>query len=265
MSHVICSKGAGDVIKTYSPNLIVHPYLYESAYKPKELSVAQVVERVVGVLKRVHVLVVGPGMGRDEFMMETVAAVVEEAKKIGLPLVIDADGLFLIQKRPELIKGYTDAVLTPNVVEFQRLQQAVGIEQNAKAPARNSAELAEKLGGVTVLEKGPNDYISNGKTVLTNDVQGGLKRVSGQGDTLSGSVATFLAWRSSYTNKEWDVQGDLSASDLILLASFAGSCITRTASKLAFNAKGRAVLTSDLTDHVGQAFHDVFESTSSTL
>lgn len=33
----------------------------------------------------------------------------------------DADGLFLIQNEPDLIKGYQRAVLTPNVVEFSRL------------------------------------------------------------------------------------------------------------------------------------------------
>lgn len=40
-------------------------------------------------------------------------------------LVIDADGLWLIQSEPEVIKGYSRAVLTPNVVEFKRLCDSV--------------------------------------------------------------------------------------------------------------------------------------------
>lgn len=32
ISHVFCAPGAGPVIKAYSPELIVHPYLCESTY-----------------------------------------------------------------------------------------------------------------------------------------------------------------------------------------------------------------------------------------
>ena len=45
---------------------------------------------------------------------EAVARVIGLARERGLPLVIDADGLFLITQRPELIHGYERAVLTPN-------------------------------------------------------------------------------------------------------------------------------------------------------
>lgn len=40
-------------------------------------------------------------------------------------MVIDADGLWLVQEDPEVVKGYKKAVLTPNVVEFKRLCDAV--------------------------------------------------------------------------------------------------------------------------------------------
>lgn len=43
------------------------------------------------------------------------------AREKNLYIVIDADGLYLLQDDPEIIKGYTRAVLTPNVVEFERL------------------------------------------------------------------------------------------------------------------------------------------------
>ena len=40
-------------------------------------------------------------------------------------LVLDADALFMVGKEPGVIKGYHKAVLTPNVIEFKRLSEAV--------------------------------------------------------------------------------------------------------------------------------------------
>jgi ATP-dependent NAD(P)H-hydrate dehydratase len=55
---------------------------------------------------------------------------------------------------------------------------------------------------VTILQKGPSDIISNGERNEVIDVQGGLKRVGGQGDILSGAVGTFLAWGKAHGEKE---------------------------------------------------------------
>ena len=259
MSHVICEKNAGAVIKSYSPNLIVHPYLYESQNVPKGIEIPDIVSKVTGVLDRVHVVVIGPGLGRDSLMLNTVAVIITEARNRDLPIVIDADGLYLIQSNMDLIRNYRQAVLTPNIMEFKRLADAAGIEANVE-PTKKAALLANKFGGVTILEKGKYDYISNGHTTIVSDIPGGLKRVSGQGDTLSGSIATFLAWRKAYLDKLWEHSGDLSEEHLMLLASFGGSVITRKAAALAFQKKGRAVVTSDISDEVGPAFKELFEN-----
>lgn len=84
--------------------------------------------------------------------------------------------------------------------------------------------LSNAFGGVTIVQKGPNDIISNGKegkgtaqrihvsnhiiyhkwyTVLVCDSEGGLKRMGGQGDILSGVIATFLAWGKGYEDGVW--------------------------------------------------------------
>lgn len=39
--------------------------------------------------------------------------------------MIDADGLWLVQNEPDVIEGFSKAVLTPNVVEFGRLCKAM--------------------------------------------------------------------------------------------------------------------------------------------
>lgn len=39
--------------------------------------------------------------------------------------------------------------------------------------------------------------------VLQCDTQGGLKRMGGQGDILSGAIAAFLAWGKAYEENVW--------------------------------------------------------------
>jgi ATP-dependent NAD(P)H-hydrate dehydratase len=72
------------------------------------------------------VLVIGPGLGREEYMLTFARLALDIAKEQGMFLVLDADGLYMAGRELNLIKGYRRAVLTPNVVEFKRLsEQAV--------------------------------------------------------------------------------------------------------------------------------------------
>ncbi|KAL8963551.1 MAG: hypothetical protein Q9183_004998, partial [Haloplaca sp. 2 TL-2023] len=120
-SHVVCTPPAANVIKTYSPNLMVHPLMHESPFHSTPSTLAS---PVIAMLAHLHSLVIGPGLGRDDLMQATVAEVITAAKEHKIPLVLDADALWLIQKQPDLVKGYKECVLTPNVVEFGRLAES---------------------------------------------------------------------------------------------------------------------------------------------
>ena len=54
------------------------------------------VSLVVSMLPRLHSLVIGPGLGRDETVLAAVGQIILAARERGLPMVIDADGLFLV-------------------------------------------------------------------------------------------------------------------------------------------------------------------------
>lgn len=170
-------------------------------------------------------------------MQDTCAKVIEEARKRNLPFVLDADGLALAQNRPELVKGYKECILTPNVVEFGRLCKARGIEFDGGEGSKTVEELSKAYGGVMIVQKGGKDYISNGEKTYVNDLQGGLKRSGGQGDTLTGTLATFLAWRKAYLDKIWDHDGDFDAAELLALAAFGGSAITRVSGITQYDKK----------------------------
>lgn len=210
---------------------MVHPLMRQSpSGDEKGPNADDVAAGIVEMLPRLHVLVVGPGLGRDPLMQETVSRVIRAARERKMAIVLDADALQVVQKDPDSVKGYKEAVLTPNVVEFGRIWDALGLEDSGKN--KNETDrveiLARALGGVTIVQKGPKDFVSNGETTLVSHLEGGKKRSGGQGDTLTGSIATFLAWRKAYLDKLWHVGGQtLDEYELIRLAAFGGSAITR--------------------------------------
>lgn len=209
---------------------MVHPLMRQSTHASANDSASSIAKTVIAMLPRLHVLVIGPGLGRDELMQETCALVIEAARKENVPFVLDADGLLLAQRRSELVQGYRECILTPNVVEFGRLCKSKGIDVADLKEEERAAKLARAFGGVTVIEKGAKDYISNGEKTFICDIQGGLKRSGGQGDTLTGALATFLGWRKAYLDKLWDREGDFDAAELMALAAFGGSSLTRVIS-----------------------------------
>ncbi|KAJ5408020.1 YjeF C-terminal domain carbohydrate kinase-like protein [Penicillium cosmopolitanum] len=273
MSHVLCERSAAPVVKSYSPNLMVHPILPSSdtVKDPKSIDAPALAGPIISMLSRLHALVIGPGLGRDGVTLQVVAEVIKEARSRSIPFVLDADGLLVVTEDPNIIKGYKDCILTPNVVEFGRLAKALGIkvasqadisknENSDKSNQQTDAceELSRALGGVTILQKGPHDVISNGVTSLISNIEGGLKRSAAYHNKL---------WDSGERDNEKeaqskeDVQAELesenkrmSPATTLLLAAWAGSSITRECSRKAFELRGRSMQASDLTDEVHGSF-----------
>ena len=89
---------------------MVHPLMRQKKNITDKDTVESISAEVVKMLDRLHVVVIGPGLGRDEAMQETCARVIQEARKRGIPFVLDADGLYLAQTRPDLVQGCTECI-----------------------------------------------------------------------------------------------------------------------------------------------------------
>ncbi|RMZ90308.1 hypothetical protein DV736_g2445, partial [Chaetothyriales sp. CBS 134916] len=262
LSFVICEPSAAPTIKSYSPNLMVSPILrslasISPAQRESEPSGDELAKPILEMLPRLHVLVIGPGLGRDEITLKQVKAVIQAARRRDppVPMVLDAEALWLIQTDPDIIKGYKECILTPNVVEFGRLAKSVGLDLSNGKQETACQELASIFGGVCIIQKGRVDYISQGRDTTVSDFEGGPKRSGGQGDTLTGALGTFLAWRQAYHDGLWEAgQDKMDRSESLLLAALGGSAITRECSRRAFAQKQRSMQASDLTDEVHQAF-----------
>ncbi|KAL5720334.1 ATP-dependent NAD(P)H-hydrate dehydratase [Ranunculus cassubicifolius] len=259
LSHVFCTRDAATVIKSYSPELIVHPVLEESynVRDDEKGSVScKVLSEVAKWMERFDCIIVGPGLGRDPFLLDCVGEIVKLARQSNVPIVVDGDGLFLVTNSIDLIRGYPLAVLTPNVNEYKRLVQTMlNSEVNDQGAPEELLSLARSIGGATILRKGKSDLISDGKTLNTVSIFGSPRRCGGQGDILSGSVAVFVSWARQSSKDAGN--STTSPSNPMVLGSIAASALLRKAASVAFENKKRATLTTDIIEHLGKSLDEI--------
>ena len=86
---------------------MVHPYLRQSHNVSSKAStesdpVDSIFEQVKAMLPRLHAVVIGPGLGRDDLMQRTAARVIQSLRSQSLPFILDADGLYLASQQPKV-------------------------------------------------------------------------------------------------------------------------------------------------------------------
>ncbi|CAA6656745.1 unnamed protein product [Spirodela intermedia] len=252
LSHVFCTKDAAPVIKSYSPELIVHPVLEES------YSISLVVAEVKKWMERFDCLVVGQVLEGTHFSwLDCISEIMRHARQSNIPIVVDGDGLFLVTNNLGLIAGYSLAVLTPNVNEYKRLvEKVLGRNADDQDAAEQLLSLSRSVGGATILRKGNADLISDGETVSVVSAFGSPRRCGGQGDILSGSVAVFSSWARQQIS-EHSERLNFSSSNPMVLGCIAGSALLRKAASLAFAENKRATLTTDIIESLGASLEEI--------
>lgn len=244
--YLFTAEEAAGPIKTYSPELMVstvyfHARIESPASSEKEQQAF--VESMITKLPRLHALCIGPGLGRHEAVLGAVGHIILAARQRELPLVIDADGLWLVTQQPELVKGYARAVLTPNSMEYKRLAKALVGDESADLQA-----VCNALEGTIVLQKGPVDRVFAVGAGLTeplecNDV-GSPRRPGGIGDLLAGSLTTVLAWAALREQS-------------LPHACHAACVLVRRAAGAAYAKRRRALLAPDVIGELGPCFEEL--------
>lgn len=235
--HIFCAKDASQAIKSYSPDLIVHPLLDRT----------DAVQEITKWLERLHVLVIGPGLGQNPLVMDNVRQLLQTDPMKNLKLIIDADGLKLFED----LKGISglSGILTPNAIEFQRLFPT-GIE--------NVDDIWPKDGSrFVIMKKGKRDqiYDSVRSQLILNgaEFEGSGRRCGGQGDLLSGSIATLLHWASLIPPEK------VPHLNPAIVACQGASLLIKLCNFHAFTRLGRGTLAADMIEEIPLVFHKYFE------
>ena len=256
--HIFCQQSAALPIKSYSPELIVHPILdSENPIDLIEQELTFTLLRNIIIhchfrpwLSRLHVIVIGSGLGRDRKILQTVSEIIMCCQKSQKPLVIDADGLFLITQNFSLLEDYKNVILTPNAMELQRL---IGDSSD------KLQTLAEKLGHhAVILEKAVNDRIYDTKQMIEVECPAGGsdRRCGGQGDLLAGSLATFYHWSLNFQPGAESENENIEESPTVL-ACYAASLLIKHSNKLAWQKLGRSMTAHDMIPFIHEAFCDL--------
>jgi hydroxyethylthiazole kinase-like uncharacterized protein yjeF len=139
---------------------------------------------------RVQAWAAGPGMGVSDDAAERLAAVLGT----GLPVLVDADGLTLLSRQPDLLPRPAPTLLTPHAGELGRL---LGVDpadvegrrlQYVTAAARKFGACVLLKGSTTVIAQ-PGDL----EPVLVNTTGTSWLATAGTGDVLSGLAGALLA------------------------------------------------------------------------
>ena len=130
----------------------------------------------------------GPGLGRAPELSKLMSKILEETET---PLVIDADGLYAIRNRKDVLRKRAEkgllTILTPHEGEFQYLGGDL-------TPGREAAALnfAQEYGCILVL-KGPGTVtaLPDGSCYVNTTGNNGMAK-GGSGDVLGGMILGLL-------------------------------------------------------------------------
>lgn len=151
--------------------------------------------RVKDVLKNLadySVVVVGPGLGTDNQAIKIIEKILE--LQSSTKFIFDADALNLIaanQKWHYQFRALPNKIITPHLKEASRLL-GCEIAQIQNNKVESIRKLSEYYNSVTVL-KGYASLLYNGHELFVNPTGNPGLSNAGQGDTLCGITAAFIA------------------------------------------------------------------------
>jgi len=184
-------------------------------------------KEINSLLKKITVVVIGPGLTQDR---STGGLVRKLAAEINKPMVIDADGLNALAGRLDLLRA--NNILTPHPGEMARL---LGI--SVKKVQEKRIEIARKFAkdyGIVLVLKGYETIVSDysGNLYINKTGNPGMA-TAGSGDVLTGMIAAFLSQGLSafkaakYAVYLHGVAGDLAAEEKTQISLIASDIIDK--------------------------------------
>lgn len=178
----------------------------------------------------------GPGIGTREQTIDAVESLLKNCKS---PLILDADAINCISRRPALLSMLPpNSILTPHIGEFDRL---FGEHKSSEERLRKAVEMAKYYNIIIVLKGHFTTIVRPSGEVYFNSTGNPGMATAGAGDVLTGIIASFLA--QGYSPKH---------------AAFIGVYIHGLAGDLAEKELGEAGMTAtDITTYVGRAIRTI--------
>jgi NAD(P)H-hydrate epimerase len=188
--------------------------------------------------QRADFIVVGPGLGRTDWGQAAFTQALDEAERLHLPILIDADGLFWLAQLQRVPNVPT--FITPHIAEAARLLdiQAADVQSDRLQAAQ---QLQQKYAGCGVLKGAGSVIFVAGRREICGHGNPGMA-TAGMGDVLSG-MAAGLAVQST------DDQEDLFRTAVLLHSAAADTAAQRVGQ--------RSLLATDVIAQIPQVMRGV--------
>ena len=297
LSHVFCHKESAIPIKSYSPELIVHPGFDISSNDI-------LIKKTERWFKSMNSILIGPGMGREpdiEKIFVMFSKSISEFKNI--PLIYDADGVWFwvnINTKNEydknileIINNNKKLIMTPNFTEFEKMCKILGdkfkkenIEEQKKFIDEiyedkeeiikindfiniekykeifiNEINLCNEFNNNFILvKKGKCDIITDGKELYMIKNKGSLKRTGGIGDLLSGLINCYCGMINQRLKDNKDYNEKCIINHDILMKCCIFACyLCREASKSAFEKMKYSLTAPDIINEIPNIVNNIYE------
>lgn len=212
---------------------IVQTAVPEAMYEPDRN------EHFIGDMRLHHdhqAVAAGPGIGTDDHTIDALEALLKSGV---LHLVLDADALNCIAKRPALLSLLPPkTIITPHIGEFDRL---FGEQRSSEDRLKTAIEMARQYNIVIVLKGHYSATVRPTGRVYINPTGNAGMATAGAGDVLTGVITAFLA--QGYRPEH---------------AATIGVYVHGLAGDMAAEALGEFGLTAgDIADYVGRAIKNI--------
>ncbi|MCB2300151.1 NAD(P)H-hydrate dehydratase [Clostridium tagluense] len=146
-------------------------------------------KRLDSLITKSNCIAIGPGLGNNQGTRNLLEKVLSKSK---CPVVIDADGLNVLEGNIEMLKNRScPIVLTPHMGEMARIS-GFSIDEINENKIDIAKDFAKKH-DVVLLLKGFNTIITDGKTVQINPTGSSAMASGGMGDCLTGIIASLIS------------------------------------------------------------------------
>lgn len=181
-SEAALRTGAG-LVKAF-----VHPdsVMQVASGRPELMVLTQ---RLETALDWATAIVLGPGLGQDEWALAALRTVLDYLSTHNKPIVVDADALNLIAQYGSRV-SFSNAVLTPHSAEAARLL-GVNVGDIDHDRFNTARQLADRYRAVVVL-KGAGSIIADGQQSRVCQAGNPVLATAGSGDVLAGVMGALL-------------------------------------------------------------------------
>jgi NAD(P)H-hydrate epimerase len=138
-------------------------------------------------------MVIGCGLGRSRASAKVLSAALRASD---IPTVVDADGLNLIQDSPSLGKYLRGKIITPHLLEAERISGYLLEDMSADIPCY-AQKISEDLGCICVLKDHRTAVADGTDGVYRNETGNSGMATAGSGDVLAGIIGGILAQNKS--------------------------------------------------------------------